>query len=465
MVKRLFGSVLKTLGFLTILLSIPITILFGGWAILLTLYIIGVGLLLYIVDYAINFFVKDRKVFWRVQFSLGIFYVLLCIWTYMEWQEHNEIIFPNGFHGQAGIIFGIDGYPELPKTRFWKRKIEIPETGIIVTSTKEEELVNRIQISHDDKLPIDYEKFDWDANFEIDCIITDSKVKSWLFKIDSIEVETVKIKMVELCDDISAKRIVSQYKSEFSVITTDSKGAYLNLQNKGLTSLPSRLENLNIYKAILTGNNLSEIPPSIFKINSLEELIIAVNPIGEFPCDLTKLKRLKSISFADTDIKEINCDLSQLDSLEHFDMARNRLTKIPEQIKNIPNLTWLSLNDNELTDISFIDKRLSKLETLYLYTNEIKNLSTEIKYLSNLRELLIFDNKIDSLPNHFSSLTNLEKLEIWDNPIKYISPEIAKLKKLKQMRLDDDNLTTQDKENLKKWLPNCTINFQTRADK
>lgn len=463
--KILFSSALKTLGFLTILLSIPITILFGGWAILLTLYIIGVGLLLYVVDYAINFFVKDNKVFWRVQFSLGTIYILLCIWTYMEWQEHNVIIFRNDFHGQAGIIFGIEGYPELPKTRFWKREIQIPETGIIVTSTKEEELVNRIQISRTDNSPINYGKFDWDANFEIDCIISDSKVKSWLFKIDSVEVEIVKAKMVELCDDISAKRIVSQYKSEYSVITTDSKGAYLHLQNKGLTSLPGGLEKLNIYKAILTGNNLSEIPPSIFKINSLEELIIAVNPISEFPCDLSNLRRLKSISFAETNIKEINCDLSRLDSLEHFDMARNELTKIPERIKTIPNLTWLSLNDNELTDISFIDKRLSKLETLYLYTNKIKSISTAIKYLPNLRELLIFNNKIDSLPDHFSSLTNLEKLEIWDNPIKYISPELAKLKKLKQMRLDGDNLTTQDKENLKKWLPNCTIDFQTRADK
>jgi Leucine-rich repeat (LRR) protein len=146
-------------------------------------------------------------------------------------------------------------------------------------------------------------------------------------------------------------------------------------------------------------------------------------------------------------------------------MARNNLTEFPEQIKTIPNLTWLSLNDNELRDISFIDNRLGKLEKLYLYSNEIEHFPKEIKYLPHLKELLIFDNQIDSIPDYFSTLTNLEILEIWDNPIKYISPEIKKLQKLRQMRIDDDNLTTQDKENLRSWLPNCTINFQTRADK
>lgn len=463
--KRIFGSALKTLGFLTILLSIPITILFGGWGFFLVLYIIGVGLLLYIVDFAISFFFKDRKVFWRVQITLGTIYILLCAWTYMKWQEHNAIIFPKDFQGQTGIIFGIEGYPELPQTKFWKKTITIPESGVIITSTKVEEIPNSLTFSFSDHSQIDWKRIDWNPNFEIDCIISDSKVKSWLFQIDSAKIETVKTKMVELCNDISVNKIVSSYKSEFPVITADSKGTYLHLQDKGLTSLPNGLDGLNIYKAILTGNNLTEIPRQILAIPTLQELIFAVNPIVEFPCNLSELKRLKSISFAETGIKEINCDLSQLDSLEHFDMARNKLTVFPEQIKTIPNLTWLSLNDNELKDISFVDNKLGKLETLYLYTNEIEGISTKIKYLSNLKELLIFDNKIDSIPDYFSTLTNLEKLEIWDNPIKYITPEIKKLQKLRQLRIDDDNLTIEDKENLKNWLPNCTINFQTRADK
>lgn len=383
----------------------------------------------------------------------------------MKWQEHNAIVFPNKFTGQAGIIFGIEGYPELPKTEFWKKTIYVPEDGLIITSTKVEDIPHTIKFSFRDNSSIDYNQINWDPNFEIDCIISESKVKSWLFILDSRETSIIKNKMTELCNIIAENKVNSSYKSEFSAIATDNQGKYLWLQDKGLTSLPNGLSNLDIYKAILTGNNFTKIPPQILEITSLEDLILAVNPLSEFPCDLSRLKRLKSVSFANTDIKEINCDLSQLDSLEEFDIARNGLTNFPEQIKTIPNLTWLSLNDNQFTDLYFIDSRLSKLKILHLYSNKIKTISKESQYLGNLEELLIFDNQIDSVTSNISDFKNLEKLEIWDNSIKFISPNIRKLAKLKSLRIDDDYLTQTDKENLKKWLPNCEINYQTRSKK
>lgn len=385
--------------------------------------------------------------------------------AYMEWQEHNYIIFPKNFKGQAGIIFGIEGYPGLPKTEFWKKTIKIPDTGVIITSTKIEDVPKKIQYAFTDNSAVDYERINWNPNFEIDCIVSKSKVKSWLFFIGSKESSNVENNMTELCNQISANKATSVYKSEFSAIQADDKGKYLSLQDRGLTSLPNGLDKLKIYKAILTGNNLTGIPPQIFEITSLEDLVLAVNPIAKFPCDLSRLKSLKSVSFANTKIKEIHCDLSQLDSLEHFDIARNDLKEFPEQIKTIPNLNWLSLNDNKLTSLSFIDGSMSKLEMLYLYTNKVKSISRETRYLVNLKELLIFDNLIEGIPDNISDLKNLEKLEIWDNPIKYISPNIAKLTKLKSMRIDDDYLTREDKTNLKSWLPLCKINFQTRSEK
>lgn len=382
----------------------------------------------------------------------------------MKWQEHNYLIFPKDFKGQAGIIFGIEGYPELPKTKFWKKTIIIPKDGIIITSTKAEDVPNSIHFAYSDNSRVNHKEIKWEPNFEMDCIVCDSKIKSWLFQVDS-KSSTVKEIMTSLCNEIASNRKSSYYKSNNSVIWSDNKGKYLWLQDKGLTSLPDGLRKLNIYKAILTGNNLKEIPKQILEINSLEELIFAVNPISEFPCDLSRLKRLKSISFAETGIKEINCDLSQLDSLEYFDISRNGLTKFPEQIKTIPNLTWLSLDSNQFTDFSFIDNRLKNLETLYLYTNKVKRISTETKFLGNLKELLIFDNDIESIPDNIADLKNLEKLEIWDNPIKSVTPKIAGLTKLKSIRLDDDFLTQTDKDKLKKWLPNCEINYQTRSEK
>jgi len=143
-------------------------------------------------------------------------------------------------------------------------------------------------------------------------------------------------------------------------------------------------------------------------------------------------------------------------------LRANKLSKFPEKIKTIPHLKWLSIEENEFKDLEFVDSNLSELRTLQVYTNKIKRISDNVRYLSNLRELLIFDNQIDSIPNCIGSLVNLEKLEIWNNPLRYISPEIKKLTKLEEIRLDDNYLSRNDKKQLKQWLTNCEIHFQTR---
>lgn len=461
--KRIINTPLKVFGLLTLIFGL-LGVLTFSYFFFVGIYLVGIGLLIYVIDFLTFKLLKDKRKYWITQSILATAYLILAFVTYMKWQEHNYLIFPKDFKGQAGIIFGIEGYPELPKTKFWKKTINIPKDGIIITSTKVEEIPNSIRFAYSDNSRVNHQDINWEPNFEMDCIICDSKIKSWLFQVGS-ESSAVKEIMTSLCNEIALNKKNSFYKSENSVVWSDNKGKYLWLQNKGLTSLPEGLGKLNIYKAILTGNDLKEIPKQIFEINTLEDLIVAVNPISEFPCDLSRLKRLKSISFAETAIKEINCDLSQLDNLEHFDLARNGLTKLPDQIKTIPNLAWLSLNSNQFTDFSFIDNRLKKLETLYLYSNKVKSISTETKFLGNLKELLIFDNEIESISDNIADLKNLEKLEIWDNPIKSISPKIAELTNLKSIRLDDDFLTQTDKDKLKKWLPNCEINYQTRSEK
>ncbi|PVY41825.1 leucine-rich repeat domain-containing protein [Pontibacter virosus] len=462
--KRIVNSALKITGLLTVILGV-LGVLTFSYFFFVGIYLIGIGLLLYLFDYLTLKFIRNRRAYSATQTILTIAYLGLAFVTYMNWQEHNYIVFQKNFKGQAGIIFGIEGYPELPKTKYWKKTIKLPNDGILITSTKVEDIPSTIRFAFTDNSEVDYLNIDWDPNFEMDCIVNDSKIKSWLFYVKGEESTTVKEVMTSMCNEISSNTKKSVYKSEYSPIVADNKGKYLWLQSKGLNSLPDGLGSLSIYKAILTGNGFNEIPEQIFEIGTLEDLIMAVNPISEFPCNLTRLKRLKSISFAETRIKEISCDLSQLDSLVHFDIARNELTTFPDQLKTIPNLTWLSLNNNQFTDFSFIDKRLNKLEMLYLYTNKVNRISSETKYLGNLKELLIFDNEIDSIPENISDLKNLEKLEIWDNPIKYISPRIAELTQLKTMRIDDDYLTQADKENLKRWLPNCSISYQTRSEK
>lgn len=383
----------------------------------------------------------------------------------MKQGEHNAIIFPDNYKGQAGIIFGIKGYPPLKETKFWKKTIEIPDNGILITSTKQEEIPNTVRYYFRNGKTGDYNKIFWDPNFEYSCIINNSVIKSWLFTFDNNSTTQIQKTITDLANKINKGEIKSMYTTDNQFVSEDNKGKYLWLQDKNLDFLPDAVSNLNIYKAILTSNNFKEIPTQILSINSLEDLTIGHNPITEITPAISNLKRLKNLTLNATKIIDIKTDLSRLDSLEHFDFSSNETSHLSDQVNNIPNLIWLSLNNNKFQDLTFIDSRLHKLQMLYLYTNKIKHISSEIKLLPNLKELLVFDNEIDSIPDCISSLTNLEKFEIWGNPIKYISPEIKKLTKLKEMRIDDDYLTPQDKQNLKTWLPNCTINFQTRADK
>lgn len=442
-----------------------VTVLTGGYLIVLGLYAIVIGLLLFAIDYLVICFIKDRMVRRWSQLGLTTAYLLICSWVYMKSQEHNAIIFPNNYKGQAGIIFGIEGYPTLTETKFWKKTIEMPDSGIIITSTKQEEIPNTIRFYYKNGKGVDYNQIVWDANAENNCIVNKSVVKSWLFTFEKTPTLQVKKRITALINDINEGKSKSVYTTDNTVLADDDKGKYLWLQDQNLDFLPEAVSNLNVYKVILTGNNFTQIPPQVLSIQSLEDLTIGHNPITQISPDIKNLKHLKSITLNATNIKDIKTDLSKLDSLIHFDFSHNKISFLPEQVKHIPNLTWLSLNDNKFQNIAFIDNRLHKLETLYLFTNEIKHISAEIKLLHNLKELLIFDNQIDSIPDCISTLANLEKFEIWNNPIHYISPKIKQLRHLKEMRLDDDYLTLQDKQNLEAWLPNCTIHFQTREIK
>lgn len=462
--RRLINSPLKILGLLTAIIGL-LSVLTVSYFFFVGIYLVGIGLLIYLIDYIVYKLLKVKKTYLITQYSLSIVYLILAFITYMKWQEHNIITFPENFEGEAGIIFGIEDYPQLPKTIFWKKEITIPKNGVLITSTKEEDIPNIIRFRSFNNKSISADKIIWEPNFSMNCVVNSNEIRAWLFQVGSKNKHQTKDSITELCNKITQNQTKSIYKSQDNLIVLSGKEKYLNLQNKGLSSLPDGIDKFNIYRIILTGNDFLTIPKQILEMTTLEDLIFAVNPISEFPCSLAELPNLKSVSFAETNIREINCDLSGLKKVEDIDLARNQLTVFPEKIKTIPNLKWLSLNDNSLTSLSFVDDNLEDLEILYLYSNKVNKIGSETKYLSKLKELLIFDNQIDSILDNIGELKNLEKLEIWDNPIIYISPKISKLTRLKSLRMDDDFLTQEDKDNLRRWLPNCKINFQTRSEK
>jgi Leucine-rich repeat (LRR) protein len=452
---------LKILGFLSVILGLTVAILTGGYLIILGAYFIGFAVLLFLFDWLTKK-TKTSKTFWILQVVLSLSYIAFLTLSYLDWNKHNLIVFPNEFQGDGGIVFGIEGYPEIPEMKYWVRTIEIPSSGILITSTKEEELPNKFQFQYEDGNNLDFRDSTWNFSHstEFPCILTSSIVKHYSFKIGNNSSSNFQELLSNLCDSINQGKLVTAYVSEYSPIVNEVETPYLHLQNQGLSQLPQNINTLQVKEIILTGNNFTEFPAEVLNMPQLEELLIGHNPVSKLPDNLESLKNLKRLSINATQIKEFPSDLSALESLETIGLDHNEFKTVPEPILTIPNLKRLGLNNNKLTDLKFIDERLEGLESIYLYSNELKQIYCEIENLKSLKELLIFANEIDSIPDCIASLTNLEKLEIWSNPIKYVSPEIQKLTKLKSMRMEKDNLTEEQMEEIRKWLPNTEINFQ-----
>lgn len=454
-------SPLKILGFLSALIGLTVAILTSGYLIVLGAYFIGFALLLFLLDWLTKK-TKTENAYWISQLVLSITYVAFLTFSYLDWNKHNLIVFPNNFQGSGGIVFGIEGSPELPQMSFWKRTIEFPSNGVLITSTKEEELPNKFEFQYKDGSNVDFRDstFNFSYSNEFPCILTNSVIKNHSFTIGNSSNTSFQELLSNLCDSINQGNLVSAYQTKNSPIVSEVDIPYLHMQDKGLSKLPKNINTLRVKEIILTGNNFTEFPDEILNMPQLEELLIGHNPVSKLPDNLESLKNLKRLSINATQIKEFPSDLSALESLETIGLDHNEYKKVPESILTIPNLKRLGLNNNELTNLKFIDIRLEGLESIYLYSNEIEQIDCEIENLKNLKELLIFDNEIDSIPDCIGSLTNLEKLDIWSNPIKYVSPEIQKLTNIKTMRMEKDNLTAEQMEVIRKWLPDAEIDFQ-----
>lgn len=457
--KRL--SPLKILGFLSVLLGLTVAILTGGYLIILGAYFIGLALLLFLLDWLTKK-TKTKKIYWTLQTALSLAYVAFLTFSYLDWSKHNLIVLPTDFQGDGGIVFGIEGYPELPEMEYWKRTIEIPSNGVLITSTKEEELPNKLQFQYKDGSTLNFRDSTWNFSYstEYSCILTNSVIKNYSFNIGNSPSSYFQESLSKLCDSINQGNLVSHYQAEYSLIVHEVENPYLHLQDRGLSKLPENINTLQVKQIILTSNNFTEFPKEILNMPQLEELLIGHNPVSKLPDNLVALKNLKRLSINSTLIKDFPEDLTALENLETIGLDHNEYKKVPEPILTIPNLKRLLLNNNKLTDLQFIDKRLEGLESIYLYSNQIKQIDCEIENLTSLKELLIFDNEIDSIPDCIGALTGLEKLEIWSNPIKFVSPEIQKLIQLKSLRMEKDNLTEEQMEAIRKWLPNAEINFQ-----
>ena len=138
-----------------------------------------------------------------------------------------------------------------------------------------------------------------------------------------------------------------------------------------------------------------------------------------------------------------------------LDLDDNQISDL-SLLAGLTQLERLELSDNQISDLSPL-AGLTQLERLELSDNRISDLSP-LKGLTNLKWLNLHGNQISDL-SPLAGLTNLEVPWLSKNKITDLSP-LKGLTNLKWLWLRDNQITDDQKEMLRKALPNCKISFE-----
>ena len=137
----------------------------------------------------------------------------------------------------------------------------------------------------------------------------------------------------------------------------------------------------------------------------------------------------------------------------------NQLDSLPAEIGQLDKLTELNLSTNQLTTLPAEIVQLDKLTELNLRSNQLDSLPAEIEKLDKLTELGLSFNKLTKLHREIGQLNNLTFLDLRNNKLTNLPVEIEKLGKLKRLYLSNNRIRKEEREKIKKLIPNCKIEF------
>ncbi|MBE9073874.1 COR domain-containing protein [Microcystis sp. LEGE 08355] len=181
-------------------------------------------------------------------------------------------------------------------------------------------------------------------------------------------------------------------------------------------------------KLDLSNKNLTEIPPEIPQLTSLQYLNLRNNQIREIPEALAHLTSLQFLDLSNNQIREIPEALAHITSLQGLDLSDNQIREIPEALAHITSLQVLYLSDNQISEIPEALTHLTSLQILDLSDNQIREIPEALAHLTSLQYLYLYNNQIREIPEALAHLhlVNLKRLVLENNPITNVPPEIIR---------------------------------------
>ena len=196
----------------------------------------------------------------------------------------------------------------------------------------------------------------------------------------------------------------------------------------------------NLSRLDVAGNQLSELPPEIGRLDNLTSLNLSGNRLTYLPSEIGKLSNLESLDLAGNPLKGLPPEIGNLGSLTRLVLTNNALNEIPIEIGNLCNLSSLYLYGNKLSRLPIEVGKLESLTSLDLKFNQISDLPSEVGELVKLIRLDVSGNQINGLPSEIGKLVNLTNLRIATNQLTEIPPEIGKLGNLDSLDLASNQL-------------------------
>lgn len=205
--------------------------------------------------------------------------------------------------------------------------------------------------------------------------------------------------------------------------------SFLNLSGNELSQLPASLFNINLSNLDLSKNQISVIPPEISKLsNSITCLNLSGNKI-EACGNISALKRLQNLdlSFNNLQFLGYSQDFAGFASLNTLNLSYNSLILMflnENASCEFASLQTLDLKYNKLRSFcQFITA--PKLKQLSLGCNQIINVSDILLSAPELAILDLKDNKLTEVPKSILKLNSLKRLDISNNDIKSLIPELG----------------------------------------
>lgn len=126
-----------------------------------------------------------------------------------------------------------------------------------------------------------------------------------------------------------------------------------------------------VYRLDLSNKRLKEIPPEVFELKYLQELVLDKNKLHELPAELLQLKNLQRLSVSHNHLEEFPAFVCNLKNLRHIDFSDNEISKLPDEIHRLQELEELILWSNVIGYYPGTLMRLTNLKLLDLMHNEM----------------------------------------------------------------------------------------------